>query len=127
MVELVIIFKLYSFVIYLVSIFLAYFTKCCRSTAWFYLQKTQNQLEATKSKTNSGGLYKYHMLTQASINVNWEIQHALQTKHILSNMLHKSVPGWTFQHVAIGSMRFPILSYEEELVVLLMDKDPGHF
>ena len=43
-------------------------------------------------------------------------QHTLQIKHILSNMLYKSGSGWTFQHVWIGSMRFSILRYAEEIV-----------
>ena len=46
MIELFFIFKSYRFLIYLVSIFLVYFTKCYRNIARFYLQKIQNQLEA---------------------------------------------------------------------------------
>ena len=42
--------KLYNFVIYLVSILLIYFTTYCRSMAWIYLQKIQNQLEVKRSK-----------------------------------------------------------------------------
>ena len=68
--------KSYNFVIYLVFIFLVYFTKCCQSMSWFYLQKIRNQLEEKRSKSNSGGLCKYHMTSQTSINVNWKIQQA---------------------------------------------------
>ena len=53
--------------------FLVYFIKTC-----FYLQKIQNQLEAKKkkSKKNTGGLCEFHMFSQTSISVYWEIQHA---------------------------------------------------
>ena len=72
----VFILKSYHFVIYLVSIFLVYLTKCCQSMAWFYLQKIQIQLLDKRSKRNTGGLHKCHMLSQTSITVNWEILQA---------------------------------------------------
>ena len=37
-------------------------------------------------------------------------------KHVLSNMLYKSMTGWTFKHVGIDSMRFSTLRYKRELV-----------
>ena len=36
----------------------------------------ENQLETKRRKRNSGGLWECHMLSQTSINVNWEIQQA---------------------------------------------------
>ena len=66
--------KLINFVIYVVSIFLEYFTKCWLSIARFYLLNILNQLVAIGSKRKSGVLCNCRMLSQTSINVNWDIQ-----------------------------------------------------
>ena len=80
-----------------------------------YLQKIQNQLEAKINKRSSGGLCERHMLSQISINVNWEIQWASML--CKPNMQHESVPQWMLQNVGIGSMGFSILRYARELVI----------
>ena len=77
-------------------------------------------LPTEKSKLNRGKKKQKfvrmpHVVT-SSINVNWEIQQAacFANQHVLSDML-QPMPEWIIQHVGIGSTRFSIFMYEEEL------------
>ena len=87
--------------------------------AWSYLQKIQNQLEAKRSKRNSGGLCGCHTLSQTFIIVNWEIQQTcMLCKPNMSSQIcctkvcldgHSNI-------LDLVPMRFSILRYVGELV-----------
>ena len=83
----------------------------------FYLQKIQNQLEAKRSKGNTGGLCEYHMLSQTSININWEIQQTVcfANQTCLLKYAAQTYAWMTLQHDGIGSMRFFTLCTQKNL------------
>ena len=110
----------------MLSIFLVYFTKCCRSMAWFYQQKIQNQLETKRIKRNGGGLCECHKLPLMSFR-KYNMP-ACFANHVLSNKLHNSA--WL--HIPTCWNWFNGVFYPEvrkrtcHPVLLLMDNDPGH-
>ena len=99
--------------------------------AWSYLQKIQNQLEAKRSKRNSGGLCGCHTLSQTFIIVNWEIQQTcMLCKPSMSSQIcctkvcldgHSNMLNW-FNEVFYPEVRRRTC----HPVLLLMDNDPRH-
>ena len=80
--------------IILLSIFYLYFWSILQNDAevcFFYLQKIKNQLEAKVTLVVCVNTTCCHKLPYMLIG-KYNRQHALQTKHVLSNTLHKSVP-----------------------------------
>ena len=104
------------------DVLLVYFTTCCRSMAWFYLQKVLNHLGGKISKINvlHWWFLQIHMLSHTSININWAIQQ-------VSMLCKHNMPLKYEQAFGIGSMRFYNVRYAEKPALLLMDNASGNF
>ena len=112
------IFQSYNFVIYLVSIFLDYFTQFFQSIVLFYLLKIKKMNWRKKEAKWTVGVCVNAHVVKTFINVNWEVQHVSTLyKHVLSNCYTKVCLNG--QSNGIGSMKFLVLRYKEELVTQL--------